>query len=104
MEKRSKTNAQLSIAALFKASFLVLVVLLLPFPFFSCSEVPIPPGQTTPEGSRAARAVPVYTYRVVNAYPHDKTAFTQGLVYDGGALYEGTGLYRRSTLRKVERP
>ncbi|GAB4535354.1 MAG: glutaminyl-peptide cyclotransferase [Anaerolineae bacterium] len=47
--------------------------------------------------------VPVYTYRIVNTYPHDPAAFTQGLVFEeGGLLYEGTGLRGRSTLRKVE--
>ena len=35
--------------------------------------------------------VPIYTYRVINAYPHDDEAFTQGLVFEGGHLYEGTG-------------
>ncbi len=44
----------------------------------------------------------LYTYRVINAYPHDPQAFTQGLAFDDGFLYEGTGLYGRSTLRKVE--
>jgi glutamine cyclotransferase len=39
---------------------------------------------------------------VVNTYPHDRNAFTQGLVYEDGILYEGTGLRGRSTLRKVE--
>lgn len=43
-----------------------------------------------------------YTYRVVNAYPHDRGAFTQGLVIEDGVLYEGTGLYGRSSLRKVD--
>lgn len=43
-----------------------------------------------------------YTYTVVNVYPHDKDAFTQGLVYENGFLYEGTGLYGKSTLRRVE--
>jgi len=38
---------------------------------------------------------------VVQAYPHDENAFTQGLVYHGGFLYEGTGLQGRSSLRKV---
>ena len=47
--------------------------------------------------------VPVYyTYNVINAYPHDENAFTQGLVFEAGALYEGTGLYSQSTLRRVE--
>ena len=43
-----------------------------------------------------------YTYRVIQTYPHDPTAFTQGLVFHQGALYEGTGLVGESTLRKVE--
>ncbi len=42
-----------------------------------------------------------YTYRVIRTYPHDATAFTQGLVYEGGFFFEGTGLYGRSSLRKV---
>ena len=45
--------------------------------------------------------VPVYTYRVVNVYPHDPDAFTQGLVFENGVLYEGTGLWGYSSLRKV---
>ena len=43
-----------------------------------------------------------YEYTVVNIYPHDTTAFTEGLVYENGFLYESTGLYGNSTLRKVE--
>jgi glutamine cyclotransferase len=46
--------------------------------------------------------VPVATYRVINTYPHDPAAFTQGLVYENGYLYEGTGLNGQSTLRKVQ--
>jgi glutamine cyclotransferase len=42
-----------------------------------------------------------YTFKVVNAFPHDPAAFTQGLVYRDGFLYEGTGLNGRSQLRKV---
>ncbi|MCX8172544.1 MAG: glutaminyl-peptide cyclotransferase [Archaeoglobaceae archaeon] len=44
----------------------------------------------------------VYSYRVIKKYPHDAEAFTQGLVYENGYLYESTGLYGKSTLRKVE--
>jgi glutamine cyclotransferase len=46
--------------------------------------------------------LPVYTYKLVNTYPHDPDAFTQGLVFENGFLYEGTGLEGESTLRMVE--
>jgi glutamine cyclotransferase len=46
--------------------------------------------------------IPVYTYNITNTYPHDPDAFTQGLVFEDGVLYEGTGLYGQSTLRRVE--
>ena len=42
------------------------------------------------------------SYRIVNAYPHDSKAFTQGLVYSDDILYEGTGLRGQSSLRKVD--
>lgn len=45
---------------------------------------------------------PQYTYQVVHAYPHDPAAFTQGLEFRAGFLYEGTGLKGRSMLRKVQ--
>ncbi len=42
-----------------------------------------------------------YTFEIVRTFPHDSTAFTQGLAYRDGFLYEGTGLKGRSSLRKV---
>jgi len=42
------------------------------------------------------------TYEVVNIFPHDPEAFTQGLIFLEGYLYESTGLYGESTLRKVD--
>lgn len=45
---------------------------------------------------------PVVGYRIVNTYPHDPSAFTQGLVFADGVLYEGTGLRGQSSLRKVD--
>lgn len=42
------------------------------------------------------------TYKVVNTFAHDTEAFTQGLVFENGFLYEGTGLYGKSELRKVD--
>lgn len=56
-----------------------------------------------PRGVAGDSAAPVEIgYSVVATYPHDTSAFTQGLVYAGGALYESTGLYGRSTLRRVD--
>jgi glutamine cyclotransferase len=43
-----------------------------------------------------------YTYSIVNAYPHDTNAFTEGLVFENGFLYESTGLYGNSSLRRVD--
>jgi len=41
-------------------------------------------------------------YEVVKVYPHDPNAFTQGLVIENGVLYESTGLYGSSSLRRVD--
>lgn len=41
-------------------------------------------------------------YIIVHTFPHDSGAFTQGLVYVDGHLYESTGLYGRSSIRKVD--
>jgi glutaminyl-peptide cyclotransferase len=46
-------------------------------------------------------AVPVYGYDIVHVYPHDPSAFTEGLFYLNGFLYESTGLERHSSIRKV---
>jgi glutaminyl-peptide cyclotransferase len=50
-----------------------------------------------PPSSRA----PIYSYQVVRSYPHDPEAFTQGLEFLDGSLYEGTGLNGRSSIRRV---
>ena len=73
-------------------------VVLLCFLFLS------PPGlygqeRTIPTSLRMA---PDYTVRIVQRYPHDPRAFTQGLFFEGGFLYEGTGLNGQSSLRKVD--
>jgi glutamine cyclotransferase len=49
-----------------------------------------------------ADGVPEYGYEIVHVYPHDPAAYTQGLFYWNGALYEGTGLNGRSSIRKVK--
>ena len=47
-------------------------------------------------------AAPVYGYEVVHAYPHDARAFTEGLFYKDGYLYESTGIEGHSSVRKVD--
>lgn len=69
---------------------------------------PTPPttsssSDATPSTKRdSSEAPPTYTFEVVNTWPHDPKAFTQGLVFHDGALLESTGQYGESTLRRVE--
>src|SRR5436309_80629 len=44
----------------------------------------------------------IYTYELINTYPHDPDAFTQGLEFHDGEFYESTGLKGKSSLRRVE--
>jgi len=50
----------------------------------------------------AHRGPTLYGFRVIAAYPHDPDAYTQGLVIAGGRLYEGTGRYGASSIRRVD--
>lgn len=50
----------------------------------------------------AAQSIPIETAQVVARYPHDSRAFTEGLLYHDGALYEATGEPGRSSIRKVD--
>lgn len=44
---------------------------------------------------------PIWDYQVVRSFPHDTGAYTQGLFFEDGALYESTGQHGRSTIRRV---
>lgn len=55
-----------------------------------------PAGRVMSQGG-----IPLYDYEVVHVYPHDVHAFTEGLFYLNGYLYESTGLEKRSSIRKV---
>jgi glutaminyl-peptide cyclotransferase len=74
-------------------SLILLIVLCLGISLLIlCSENPeLPPEE-----------IPVYGYQIVQTFPHDRTAFTEGLVFSDGVLIEGTGLLGKSTLRKVQ--
>jgi len=67
--------------------------------FLVLAPAPSLAGQAV-RGVQATRP-PEYTFKVVRTFPHDPDAFTQGLAYRNGFLYEGTGLKGRSSLRKV---
>jgi glutamine cyclotransferase len=57
----------------------------------------------TPSSQSAENGpAPVHGYTVVNVYPHDPGAFTQGLLYHEGTLFEGTGIRGASDIREVE--
>jgi glutamine cyclotransferase len=71
--------------------FVVLLVLTAFRPFL----VPQPSNSNPPQRPQE------YTFEIVAAYPHDTNAFTQGLAYRDGFLYEGTGREGQSSLRKV---
>ena len=55
-----------------------------------------------PSAETSLRTHSTLQYRIVNIYPHDSDAFTEGLVFDHGFLFESTGLHGKSTIRKVE--
>jgi glutamine cyclotransferase len=57
---------------------------------------------TKPVYIMADAAPEIFTYKIINTYPHDKGAYTQGLEYHNGFLYEGTGQKGTSSIRKVE--
>ena len=66
-----------------------------------CAILILSAPQATEAAGLSAKHTPEYTFAVVQSFPHDPEAFTQGLAYRAGFLYEGTGLEGRSSLRKV---
>lgn len=68
----------------------------------SNSRVNAPAQSNAESAAPTPEEVSVYTYEVMASYPHDAKAYTQGLVFHDGTLYESTGQYGESSLRKVE--
>jgi glutaminyl-peptide cyclotransferase len=56
---------------------------------------------TTAAGQASQGEIPISSYRIVAKYPHDPNAFTQGLIFQNGSLYESTGRHGQSSVRKV---
>lgn len=59
-------------------------------------------GGGAPTPATVPATTPVWTYRVVNTFPHDPNAFTQGLLFHDGFLYESTGRVGQTSVRRVD--
>lgn len=85
--------------------FLLAFIFLLP----SCNSKKIENKETTPivetrnqqEEGGGLFDIPFYTIKVIRTIPHDTDAFTQGLLFHNGKLYESTGQYGHSSLRQI---
>jgi len=84
------------------AGWMVLSVLLVSSWGMPAAAGSLRPPAPAGEAQKLDPSVPVWTYEIVNSYPHDPSAYTQGLVYRDGLLFESTGLYGQSSLRRVE--
>jgi glutamine cyclotransferase len=106
----------IAIAVFFVLTALVFGFLAVSLSFFAHrnGSSPTPPPTQTPSltSSPTQTSIPtttpstsndpiIYTYKIVRTYPHDTNAFTEGLVFDNGVLYESTGEYGFSSLRRV---
>ena len=69
--------------------------------FAACNQTATPPIPGADSSASESALPAVYSYLVVNTYLHDPNAFTQGLVFEDGIFYEGTGQYGASGIRKV---
>jgi glutamine cyclotransferase len=85
----------------YKIPFILVFILIISFlnPLFFIQDLDKSNILSAENNTTAADEI---SYRIVNTYPHAKDSFTQGLEYYEGYLYEGTGLYGRSSLRKVK--
>ncbi len=72
--------------------FLVILLFLYPCTILNCNNT----------NKITAQEIEFYTYDVIERYPHNTNAFTQGLVYADGYIYEGTGRYGQSSIKKID--
>jgi len=77
----------------------LLVALLLPIAVSAQRAMPSPNWLSTLIEETAPEQVPIWGYKVIDEYPHDPLAFTQGLVLQDDVIYEGTGRQGHSSLR-----
>lgn len=102
MRKQDSFFTLPALAAAVLAAVAVLIAAGTPFPFLvsSADAAPFPVAAVAAATDTASTTD--YRYRIVHTYPHDPGAFTQGLSFAGGRLYEGTGQEGSSSLRRVE--
>lgn len=86
----TSTRQKIELLMIHKNLWLTIVVTL-----FGCQQAGQPPIALAQEPVTCS-------YEVVQTYPHDQNAFTQGLIFDQGELYESTGLEGKSSVRKVD--
>jgi glutaminyl-peptide cyclotransferase len=79
-----------------------LLLFLLPLAILASCAKKEPEPTSKPESTTPAPTVPNASYEIIATYPHDAKAFTEGLQFYKGELYESTGLNGHSTLRRVE--
>jgi glutaminyl-peptide cyclotransferase len=94
------------------AVFSLICGIVFPLALLSCSSSPVLPTfvNSTPAATSpvlttshpSPEPVKNYTYKIIRVFPHDTAAFTEGLAFDNGYLYEGTGQYQKSSLRRVD--
>lgn len=94
MKTRKPIGARFHITRTVLSQFLPVLVILAVLTVVGCTQQ----DSDIPDSSD----IQFYTYKIINIYPHDPTAFTQGLVFDNSFIYEGTGLRGQSSLRKVD--
>ena len=85
-----------------KSTFPLILVLALAVSSLQCRTGANGDQPSKPPSSSANGPVPRYGYQIVNIWPHDSNAFTQGLILTNGQLLESTGEEGRSSLRRVD--
>lgn len=83
-----------------KAVVALIVPILIAAGLMACKDSTGPNNNIT--GGTDTLGVPYLKPAIIQTFPHDGDAFTQGLLYDGNVLYESTGLYGRSSLRRLD--
>ena len=94
------TNRRLLIAAVTLLALCLVAIFVARVTTDSKGPADMSPPQTN--NAPAETDATLARYKVINSYPHDRRAFTQGLVYEDGFLYEGTGLYGQSAIIRRE--